>query len=130
VPIIGCPDYLSLMRERMAKIPIAFGPPAVPSSMISLIAARAPPSTSFTSADPNANPFIGKKVLVLSGRRDRLVPHEPHTRAFLQKLELGPDGLKEHEEYECGHELTPEMVARAAAFIARHGLGGERRAAL
>lgn len=118
------------MRERMAKIPIPFGPPAVPSSMLTLIALRSPPSTAYTSVDRDANPFIGKKVLVLSGKRDRLVPHEPHTRAFLDKLELGQAGVKEHEEFDCGHELTEEMVVRAAGFIAQHGLGSERRAAL
>ena len=118
------------MRERMAKIPIAFGPPAVPCSLLSLIASRAPPSTAFTSPDAGANPFIGRKILVLSGRHDRLVPHEPHTRAFLDALELGPEGVKEHQAYECGHELTEEMVERAARFVARHGLGTDRRAAL
>lgn len=110
------------MRERMAKIPVDFAPPAVPPALLSLIASRAPPSTPYTSTDAS-NPFLGKKVLILAGAKDRLVPYEPHTRVFFDALEVGPDGAKEREIYDCGHEFTPEGTLRCADFIARFGLG-------
>lgn len=109
----------------MAKIPVPFAPPAVPSSLLQLINSRSPPSTPYTTRD-SSNPFWGKYILVLAGSKDRLVPFEPHTRKFFDALEVG-EGVKEKEIYDCGHEFTPEGILRAADFIVRFGLGKQSR---
>lgn len=64
-----------------------------------------------------------------------VVPHVPHTSAFLDKLNVGPDGRKESVAYDCGHELTEEGIERSTEWIRVYGLLGaerkeERRAGL
>ncbi|CDZ96289.1 hypothetical protein [Phaffia rhodozyma] len=140
IPIIGCPDFASLMTARLASQNLKFEPPIIPDTFRALIKQRDPVNCSFQAESAKENPFIGKKILVLSGRKDRLVPHVPHTSAFLEKLNVGTTGRLENVEYDCGHELTEEGISRSAEWIRVHGLeqrnvllddkGEERKAGL
>jgi predicted esterase len=68
------------------------------------------------------NPFLGKRVLVLSGEIDRLVPWDA-SKEFVERLEVGQDGVKKVSLYRgVGHECTDEMVKEMAEFISNHCL--------
>lgn len=101
------------------SLPIA--PPHLPASLLSHIRRHDPPSTSYFKLDAS-NPFLGKKILVLSGGMDTLVPWTA-SREFVEKLEVGKGGLKEVViAPDTGHECTDEMVAKMARFIEREAL--------
>ena len=71
-----------------------------------------------------ANPFLGKKLLVLSGADDRIVPWSS-ARGVVERLEVGAQGVKEvFVEPGIGHDFSPAMVERAARFIWEHALLG------
>jgi len=142
IPIIGCPDFLTLMTARAhhfagstlsADNPT--GPPAFPISLIAHITktSPAPPLTktstittaipySYTDLDARINPFIGKKILILSGAADRLVPWSTSER-FVETLQVGPNGRKEVFVQEgVGHDCTEEMEDRLAKFMWQESL--------
>lgn len=74
IPIIGSPNMLALLSNRAKSLPPPWGPvpmtaPFFPRSILDLIA----------RIDPvNVNPvaWTGKKICVLSGRDDTLVPYD------------------------------------------------------
>ncbi|KAJ7211481.1 Alpha/Beta hydrolase protein [Mycena haematopus] len=116
IPIIGCPDYLKLMGPRAATHGIAIGPPHFPESLLQAIRATGPTAVPYTSPGPE-NPFLGKKVLVLCGRNDTLVPWAA-SQAFVEGLDVGSTGRKEYIIYDgVGHEVPPPMVDAAVSFI-------------
>ncbi|KDR79059.1 hypothetical protein GALMADRAFT_244822 [Galerina marginata CBS 339.88] len=116
VPIIGCPDYLELMKYRAESNNIPFIAPYVPSSLLDLIGTSDPASRNYSSLEPS-NPFLGKKILVLSGEDDKLVPWTA-SKKFVDSLEVGPQGLKKViVEKGVGHKCTAEMVEAAGDFI-------------
>jgi dienelactone hydrolase len=119
IPIIGCPNYLKLMIGRAQKNSIPFEAPQIPNSLISLINRSDPASKDYTSLKPS-NPFLGKKILILSGKEDRLVPWKVN-KSFVDALEVGPEGVKKVSVKEgVGHTCTDEMVDEAAAFIGQY----------
>lgn len=62
------------------------------------------------------NPFFGKKILVLSGAKDKLVPWSA-SQEFVEGLEVG-DGVKKVVlEENAGHECTPAMLREAGLFV-------------
>lgn len=64
-----------------------------------------------------SNPFIDKKILVLSGGIDTLVPWTA-SQAFVERLEVGQGGVKKVVVVsDAGHECTAAMVAEAAQFL-------------
>lgn len=68
-------------------------------------------------ASLEGNPFLGKKVLVMSGEKDPLVPWTA-SEDFVKELDVGNDGLKEVLlQSGIEHECTPEMVKRMAKFL-------------
>lgn len=121
------------------------GPPTFPHSFIAHVAETSPapssssPSTTEqvrkgTDSDPArkydpthatdsaVNPFIGKKVLVLSGGADPLVPWTA-SQKFVDELQVGESGRKEvFVQDGAGHECTSEMVERLAKFIWENAL--------
>lgn len=116
IPIIGCPDFLALMTDRAMKYSLPIAPPYFPTSLLSYIHRNDPPSTPYSKLDAS-NPFLGKKILVLSGGMDTLVPWTA-SKDFVEKLEVGEDGLKEVVIVPgVGHECTEGMVAEMARFI-------------
>ncbi|KAF7375079.1 Phd finger domain-containing protein [Mycena sanguinolenta] len=109
IPIIGCPDYLKLMEPRAASHGIAMAPPHFPESLLKVIRAKALTALPYTSVGPE-NPFLGKKVLILCGGDDMLVPWTA-SQAFVEGLETGPAGSKEYIIYDgVGHAVPPPMV--------------------
>jgi len=116
VPIIGCPDYLGLIQPRATALGVAIGPPHFPDSLMKVLKAKALTALPYNSKAPE-NPFLGKKVLVLSGGSDPLVPWST-SQAFVEGLEVGPHGSKEVKVVEgVGHEVVPPMVDALVAFI-------------
>jgi len=119
IPIIGCPNYIELIEHRAHKSAITFQAPHIPNSFIDLLNKSDPASTDFKSLD-SLNPFIGKKILVLSGKEDPLVPWSA-SEGFVDALEVGPEGVKKVFVQEgVAHACTDEMVDEAASFIGEH----------
>ena len=119
IPIIGCPNYLELIKRRAHKNSIAFQAPQIPNSLITLISTSDPASKDFKSLNAS-NPFLGKKILVLSGKEDPLVPWCV-SKPFVDALEVGPEGVKKVFLQEgVRHVCTNEMVDKAAGFVGEH----------
>jgi hypothetical protein len=120
IPIIGCADYLKLMRGRAASNNLEFRPPLFPDHLFDIVAKWDPVSTAYDSIE--GNPFHGKRILVLSGGQDLLVPFEP-SREFFEKLNVGPTGVKKLViEPEAVHEYTDSMASVLCHFIWKHSL--------
>lgn len=130
------------------------GPPAFPHSLVAHVTKTSPtpmslsPSPSSNAPGSNihssdtpwtynptdatdrlVNPFIGKKVLVLSGGADPLVPWSA-SQTFVDALQVGENGRKEvFLQDGVGHECTSEMVERLARFVWEEALSGLRGSA-
>ncbi|KAJ3800670.1 Alpha/Beta hydrolase protein [Lentinula aff. detonsa] len=118
IPIIGCPDYLTLISKRAAKFGISLDSASkyFPESLLTLIRKETPPSTPYLMEDVS-NPFFGKKILVLSGGADPLVPWDA-SQSFVEKLAVGPLGYKKVVvQPNTGHTVTPEMVKEFLEFL-------------
>ncbi|CDO69097.1 hypothetical protein BN946_scf184992.g46 [Trametes cinnabarina] len=114
VPIIACPDYLALMtrRAKFHKLPV--GPPYFPKPLLDLIQRADPAAAPYTASD-GSNPFLGKKILVLSGQDDKKVPWNTAAKHFVEGLNVGERGVKEVVvEPGVGHEFSPAMVKECA----------------
>lgn len=112
---------MKLFQYRTEKSDIPMEPPYLPKTLLELVAAFDPASQPYQSEDAS-NPFYGKKILVLSGREDPLVPwiaSEP----FISALKVGDSGIKEVNVYPgVGHKCTPQMVVDMGEFVAKHVL--------
>ncbi|EJF57019.1 hypothetical protein DICSQDRAFT_140743 [Dichomitus squalens LYAD-421 SS1] len=116
IPIIGCPDYLTLISKRAKAHKLPVGPPYLPDSLIELIRRADPAAAPYTATD-ESNPFLGKKILVLSGQDDKIAPFSS-SKEVVEKLNVGKHGLKEViVEPGVGHDLSPAMLKEAARFI-------------
>lgn len=116
MPIIACPDYTKLISKRAKYSGVPLCAPAYPDSLRAYVDRNDPARAPYTSSDAS-NPFFNKKILVLSGGDDPLVPFV-HSQEFVEKLNVGPKGIKKvHVAPGVGHECTPEMVKQMADFI-------------
>ncbi|THG99031.1 hypothetical protein EW026_g3238 [Hermanssonia centrifuga] len=116
---------MSLITARAKYSHIPVSPPYFPPSLLSYIATHDPINTAYTASN-SSNPFLNKKILVLSGGSDPLVPFE-HSRKFVEGLNVGwgkeQGGVKEVVVMDgVGHECTPEMVKLMANFLWEHSL--------
>ncbi|KAF5382126.1 hypothetical protein D9615_004190 [Tricholomella constricta] len=119
IPIIGCPDYNKLIALRAQQVGVALEGPTFPKSFKGIVETLDPPFL-IKGAE---NPFLGKRVLVLSGEADQLVPWEASKEFVLDKLDVGKEGVKTVSLYRgVGHECTDAMVQEMAEFIAKHCL--------
>jgi hypothetical protein len=134
IPIIGCPDYRTLIAKRIeahhakqSSSPSSTSSnPLFPASLLHLLNAEDPISTKYESSDPKLNPFIHKRILVLTGSEDTLVPSK-YTRPFYDGLNVGEDGAKEMvEQRGAGHEVTEEMIRRTGEWVWKYGLAEQR----
>lgn len=117
IPIIGCPDYLKLITQRAQKAGVSMSPPSFPDNLKALVKHVDPAADAYSSSS-DENPFFNKRILVLSGRDDKLVPWSV-SEAFVDGLSVGEGGVKRVKVYPgVGHELTDEMVTEMAKFIA------------
>lgn len=116
IPVIACPDYLTLMEHRAAKHGIPLAPPYMPAYLRAYIKVHDPVASDYTSTSAS-NPFSGKRILVLSGAADPLVPWTA-CATFVEGLQLGPGGRKEVQVVEgVKHEYTVAMRETAIRFI-------------
>lgn len=108
---------MTLIKQRAKKSSVPFSPPYIPESLLETIKQFDPASQPYKATDAS-NPFWGKKVLVLSGQEDTLVPWSA-SKAFVEELEVGPDGKKTISvQRGVGHECTARMVEEMSNFIA------------
>jgi predicted esterase len=71
--------------------------------------------------ESGAKLFQGKKVLVLSGGADELVPWSVSQRFVEDILDVGEDGVSKTIVYDgVGHECTDEMIDNAASFVVEY----------
>lgn len=116
IPVIGCPDYLTLMELRADKHGIPLAPPYMPSSLRAYIQTHDPVASDYASTSAS-NPFGGKRILVLSGAEDPLVQWTA-SATFVKGLQLGASGRKEVKVLEgVKHEYTAAMRETAIQFI-------------
>ncbi|KAG8908495.1 hypothetical protein FRB99_005853 [Tulasnella sp. 403] len=112
----GCPDYLSLMEDRARRLALDPSPPLIPQSLRAYVERNDPVSIVFDGAE-HCNPLISKRILVLSGAADKLVPWV-FSEPFVNRLVVGEKGRKRVVLQEgAGHELTKEMVSEASGFV-------------
>ncbi|KAI0636155.1 Alpha/Beta hydrolase protein [Trametes polyzona] len=123
IPIIGCPDFLRLMSARAVENGLAVAPPYFPASLLAYVRAHDPAAAPHTGRE--GNPFWGKRVLVLCGAEDTLVPWKAG-EAFVNELNVGEGeagGVKEvWVEDGTGHRCSEGMVKRAAEFVWKYAL--------
>jgi hypothetical protein len=115
IPIVGCPDYLKLMTARAQESSVQLLPPLLPLSLLSLICSVDPATTPYTLTSPS-NPFLGKKILVLSSAKDSVVPWSC-SREFVEALEVGKGRKDVVVDDEAGHECTRLMVKKMSNFV-------------
>ena len=97
----------------------------MPSSLESLLERVDPDSVACTSSNPAENPFMGKKILVLLGEKDEVVPWECG-KYFVERLEVGPKGKKKIViEPGRGHETSSFMIAELVKWIVEFGTNYE-----
>jgi len=144
--VIGCPDYPALMLHRLkqskllppsATLSDAIASRYLPESFINLISTTPhPPLTSspiLTSpvlTSPHVaplRPLMGKKLLVLSGKEDKLVPAEL-ARGFVERVRrevvhvggvfFGTGAAIREVVFDgVGHEFSEGMVQEVRGFV-------------
>lgn len=103
------------MQHRTEQSSIPFAPPYIPNSLLDSIK-RLDPSP-FSSSSDEKNHFLDKKVLVLSGEADPLVPWTA-SKPFVDSLNVGPSGVKKVIVAPgVGHEVTADMLRETAKFV-------------
>lgn len=118
IPVIGCPDYLKLMTSRAAKygIDLEEDSPYMPASSRAYIRKMGLKNYFYDKKDAN-NSFLSKKILVLSGGADELVPWVA-SKEIVDRLEVGDGGYKKvFVEEGVGHKFSPRMFQEAIAFV-------------
>lgn len=94
---------------------IPFEAPYYPLQLKAYVDAYDPASFAFREKDAT-NPFLDKRILVLSGAKDKLVPWTA-SQEFVEGLEVGNGVKKVVLEENAGHECTPTMIQEAAVFV-------------
>lgn len=129
IPIVGSADYLTLLEGRAKQSSLSLSPPYIPDTLRELIKKNDPVWTPYEASD-STNPFVGKKILALSGAIDPLVPWSA-SETFFNKLNVGRNGAKKVVvEPDVGHTCTPAMLNLAAGFIWEHALSEQETAKL
>ncbi len=104
------------MSARAEQNGLSFGPPLFPDSLKAVVERESPGSVPYNKETVD-NPFIGKKILVLSGKEDTLVPWEA-SKEIVEHLEVGPEGVIRYiVEAGAAHKVTTRMKDEAAKFI-------------
>ncbi|KAI0093154.1 Alpha/Beta hydrolase protein [Irpex rosettiformis] len=112
IPIIGCPNYTHLITTRASTSNVPLTPPTFPPSFLAYLQDTDAVGAAYSS--DVGNPYRGKKILVLSGADDTLVP-------WVSSEEMVNDlnvGVKKVIVYPgVGHEVPEEMIKEAGDFI-------------
>lgn len=116
----GCPDYLALIVPRAEAASIPISPPYFPKSFVEYVKTHDPAAAA--RGEGAGNPFWGKKILVVAGREDEVVPWAASER-FVEELDVGAGGegvkgVKEvFVEAGVGHTCSAGMVKEAVRFL-------------
>lgn len=106
-----------MMQDRAKASGLEFGPPILPDSLLEVIKRESPISTPVA----DRNPFFGKKILVLAGGQDELVPWV-FSKSFVERIEVGEEGVKEVLVYkDVGHAFIAPMEEDVANFVWEKG---------
>lgn len=100
--------------EKWQKTPFA-GSKYLPHSLVRLIQASDPANRPFKAKDAT-NPFLGKKILILSGEIDELVPWSA-SQTFVEQLQVGEGTKNVVVEKNVGHTLSPTMLSELVSFV-------------
>lgn len=112
IPIIGCASYTTLITNRAKTSGIPLAAPYLPSHFLSTIA-------KLEAAAQPASRFSGKRILVLSGGSDKLVP-AAYNEPFLEGLRtdgFGEDALRVRVFEGAGHEVVEGMVEEMERWV-------------
>ncbi|KAF3927754.1 hypothetical protein ABW21_db0208415 [Orbilia brochopaga] len=139
VVVIGCPDFQAVMTHRARKSKLQssqegrfIGSADYPRSLVVTVNKTDPAGIIMTNRAPEDRVKLiqerlgGKKVLVLSGGADKLVPYEC-SKPFLDLLKDKGQGILDIRDvvYEgVGHECTEPMIQELVAFVAEFLAGG------
>lgn len=110
-PIIGCPDFMTLMSSRAE----AFGgltKDMMPDSLRAVIHAL----------DPKVENMKGKRILILSGKKDKLVPYDKGAN-FINNLQSVAQSVQTEIYPGVGHRCTETMIEELSRFITREMSG-------
>ncbi|KAA1467396.1 hypothetical protein DENSPDRAFT_926577 [Dentipellis sp. KUC8613] len=115
IAVMGSPDNIAMMHAvgAVARVPIA--PPHVPDALLALMR-RLEPGAADHRARSAANPYFGKRVLVVVAEQDVFVPWGMYG-AFVEALEVGPGGRKEVVREPGKHVYTDEMMCAVVRFF-------------
>jgi len=100
---------LALIKRRAQRADVPFSAPFFPESLKALV----------ERADPTAagDSFLGKRILVLSGEVDPLVPWSA-SKKFVEELDVGEGGVKRVSVHPgVKHDCTKGMIEETASFI-------------
>ncbi len=122
IPIIGCPDYQTLISNRLNdfKTAISSSNPVLPTSLLDLLAVVDPINSDY-ALPSRTNPFLDKHILVLTGAEDPLVPAK-YTRTFFDALNVGSGDKEWVNEEGKGHEVTEQMIRKTGEWVWKYGL--------
>ncbi|KAA1467395.1 hypothetical protein DENSPDRAFT_926576 [Dentipellis sp. KUC8613] len=118
IAVMGSPDCVAVMRAMGAAAGVPIAPPYVPDELLALMRDLNP-----TSAVDN--PFFGKRVLVVNAEQDGYMAWESYA-AFVERLEVGPEGRKEVLRLPGGHCYTDEMMWVVVRFFWEECVVGKR----
>ncbi|CAK7216220.1 hypothetical protein SEUCBS140593_002802 [Sporothrix eucalyptigena] len=111
VIIVGCPTLTPMLQERVD----AFLGESAPAQRTSAKEWPVAIERLYQERDTEVAKVAGKKILILNGAIDPLVPSK-FTRAWLEKYGANND-VTFVEQADTGHALTVAMVERIVAFL-------------
>ena len=124
-----------MMGHHAKRVGIPYAPPYFPSSLVALVRAHAATTTTATATTTPGRPvglgnpasasvYSGKRLLVLSGADDSIVPWEM-VRIGVEALDVGRTGRKEVVVVRgAKHELTDKMGEVLFRFFWEEALVG------
>jgi dipeptidyl aminopeptidase/acylaminoacyl peptidase len=114
ISIIGCGDYLSLMRERYSRYPPKWGGQTIPFEQLVSLSMQDTlkqwDSIALTQA------FKDRPMVIMYGGKDRLVPRSANVQ-FEQELKKQNPNVRILVDEEAGHECTKKMMAAVMDFM-------------
>lgn len=106
-PIIGCPDFLTLVTGRAEALG-GMTKEMMPDSLRATI----------KRLDPKTANMSGKRILILSGKKDKLVPFDKGA-AFVEELKAVAGSVQVEIYDGVGHRCTEAMIEELSKFVSR-----------
>ncbi|RUS30457.1 hypothetical protein BC938DRAFT_479368 [Jimgerdemannia flammicorona] len=114
IPIIGSASYTTLITHRAKTSNIPLASPYLPTHFLATL-------SNLDAAVQPASRFRGKRILVLNGGNDNLVP-AAHNERFLQGLReegFTDDIVRVRVVEGAGHEVVEEMVEELEIWVGK-----------